>query len=136
MRAFENELATWARIWDDPDLPDFFASRGRAMAVDFSENDSGFTVKADLPGVRKEDVEITLKERVLTIKGSKKSETEEGKGTRYFRRETWAGSFERSVVLPETADDSTVKAEMKDGVLTVSLKKREEAKPRTIDING
>ncbi len=136
MRVLEKELENWVKDLQSPFDSGVFSSRGLALAIDFSEDADGYTVKADLPGVKKEDVEINLTDRLLSIKGERKTLVEEGKESRYHRRETWAGAFERSLLLPETADPSSVSAEMKDGVLTILLKKREEAKPRQISING
>lgn len=136
MGDIERDLEDWVKAWDFP-FGDFgFSTRGFAVPIDFSEDDEGYTVRADLPGVDKADIDVSLKDRVLTIKGEKKKSSEEGDKKRYFRRETWAGSFERSITLPESADASSVKADLKDGVLTLTMRKSEEAKPRQIVING
>lgn len=106
--------------------------RSIAPAVDLVEGPDAFTLVADLPGIDKKDVELTFENGVLTLSGEKK-ENKEGKG--FFRKETWAGSFRRTVSLPASADADKIKAELKDGVLTVTIAKREELKPRQIAVN-
>jgi len=105
--------------------------RSMAPAVDFVENGEGYTLYFDLPGVDKKDLELTVENNVLTVKGDKKEPKENG---RFFRKETWAGSFRRTVSLPPAADPEKVRAELLDGVLTVTIGKREELKPRQIAV--
>jgi HSP20 family protein len=136
IRTLERELDNWLGGIPDPFAFDASCARGFAPSVDISEEDDGYLVRAELPGMGKSDVEITLKDEVLTLKGEKKTAAEEKKEGRYYRRESWAGSFERRIVLPDTADPEGVSAEMKDGVLTVKIAKRPETKPRNIEING
>jgi HSP20 family protein len=136
MGDFERDIEDWVKAWEFPFAEFDFNSRGFAVPIDFSEDDESFTVRADLPGIDKADIDVSLTDRVLTLKGEKKAEKEEGDKKRYYRRESWAGRFERSVTLPSSADASTVKADLKDGVLTVTMRKSEEAKPRSIVINS
>jgi HSP20 family protein len=131
-----NPIQDWLGALDDPFLACGMQSRGFAPAVDLYEEDDAFVAKAELPGIAKGDLDISLKDNVLTIKGEKKGEREDKKEGRYFRRETWAGSFERSIRLPAKVDAEKVNAEMKDGVLTIRVPKLPEAKPFKIDING
>ena len=102
-----------------------------APAADFLENDDGYALYMDLPGVDRKDLELTVENGAITVKGEKK-ETKEDK--RFFRKETWSGNFRRTVPLPQAADVDKVKAELKDGVLTVRIGKREELKPRQITV--
>ncbi len=102
-------------------------------SVDIVEDDKEFTVKAELPEMKKEDVHVSLENNVLTIHGERKTEREE-KGKRYHRRERSYGTFTRSFGLPEGTDASKVKAEFKDGLLQVHLPKSEQAKPKQIDV--
>lgn len=104
-----------------------------APAVDVSETDNEYTIKAEIPEVKKEDVKVTLQDGELTIQGERKQEKEE-KGKRYHRIERSYGSFLRSFSLPVNVDDSKAKAEFKDGVLTLTLPKSEQAKPKAIDV--
>ncbi len=104
-----------------------------APAVNIFENEEEVSVTADLPGVRKEDVEITLENNVLTVKGTRKLENEE-KRDNYHRIERAYGSFTRSFTLPNTVDGEKIFAEYHDGVLQIHLPKREESKPRQISV--
>ena len=102
-------------------------------AVDVSETDGEFHIKAEIPDVKKEDVKVTLEDGVLTIQGQRKQEKED-KGTKYHRVERTYGSFVRSFTLPDLVDEEKVKAEFKDGVLTLQLPKSEKAKPKAIEV--
>lgn len=122
-------------------MDDFFASQrsGDMMAwgpnVDIVENADNFEIHAELPGVKQEDVNITLDNNVLTLSGEKKQEVrDESKGS-YCRIERSYGRFERSFSLPNTVKAEAVKASFEDGVLRISLPKAEQAKSRTIEIN-
>jgi len=101
--------------------------------VDITENDDAFTVKAELPGVEKDDVSITVENGVLTIKGEKKSRTEE-KNEKMHRVECSYGSFVRNFTLPTSVKADKVDAEYKDGILNMTLPKAEEAQPRQIEV--
>lgn len=102
-------------------------------AVDISESESEYLIKAELPGVKKEDIKVTLQEGVLTIQGERKQEKEE-KGRKYHRIERSYGTFMRSFTLPDSADDSKVSAEFKDGLLSLHVPKSEKAKPKAIEV--
>jgi len=102
-------------------------------AVDVSETDAEYVIKAELPDVKKEDVKITMEDGVLTLTGERKQEKEE-KGKRYHRIERSYGSFMRSFELPDNVDTSKAKAEYKDGMLTLSLPKSEKAKSKALEI--
>ncbi len=101
--------------------------------VDISESDGEYLIKAELPEVKKEDVKVTLEDGVLTLTGERRQEKEE-KTTKYHRVERSYGSFVRSFSLPELVDETKVKAEYKDGVLSLHLPKSEKAKPRAIEV--
>jgi HSP20 family protein len=101
--------------------------------VDISETDGEYLIKAELPEVKKEDVKVTLEDGVLTLSGERRQEKEE-KHAKYHRMERSYGSFVRSFSLPEVIDESKVKAEYKDGVLSLHLPKSEKAKPRAIEV--
>jgi len=104
-----------------------------APLVDISEDDKEYLIKAELPGVKKEDVKVTAEEGTLTIMGERQFEQEE-KGKKYHRVERAYGSFVRSFSLPDDAGPAKVTAEFKDGVLTVHLAKTEKAKPKQIEV--
>ncbi len=102
-------------------------------AVDIRESDEALTINAELPGLDKNDVHITLENNVLTLAGERKFESEE-KDESYHRIERAYGSFSRSFTLPANVKTDKVEAVFKDGVLSVVLPKVEEAKPRKIEI--
>lgn len=103
-------------------------------SADISETDTSYLIKAEIPGVNKEDVKVTLQDGILTISGERRQEKEE-KGKKYHRIERSYGSFVRSFRMPDDADESAVKAEFKDGMLNVTLTKSAKAKPRSIDVS-
>ena len=103
-------------------------------AVDIFETDNhDLVLKAELPGMGREDIEVTVENSTLVLKGTKKFDAEV-KEENYRRIERTYGTFHRSFTLPNTVDASKVAADFKHGVLTVKLPFREEAKPRTINV--
>jgi HSP20 family protein len=102
-------------------------------ACDIYETDNEIVVKAELPEVKKEDVRVTLENNVLTIRGERKFE-EETKKENYHRVERSYGEFARSFTLPTFIDPNKINAEFKDGLLRVTLAKREEAKPKQVEV--
>jgi HSP20 family protein len=104
-----------------------------APALDVYEDKDNLLVRAELPGMRKEDIDISLHENVVTISGERKNEKSH-EGANVSRQERFFGRFTRSISLPKSVDHSRVKAGYKDGLLTVTLPKVEEAKPRQIKI--
>lgn len=109
------------------------SGRGFAPAIDVTENDDTYVVTAELPGARKEDVTVEVTDRVVTIRGEKRCEREEKDEQRRHVERSF-GSFSRSFSLPSNVDGEHIKAKFADGVLTVKIRKTEEAKPRTVDI--
>lgn len=108
--------------------------RDRAPAIDLIEDAEGYRIIADLPGIDRKDLEVSVTGSLLTIKGEKKADMEGGK-RKFFRRETWVGSFMRTIDLPSDVDPEKVNAELKDGVLRIRVAKREEAKPRLVSVS-
>lgn len=102
-------------------------------AVDIAEKDNAYEVKIELPGVNKEDVKISLESNILTIRGEKKQEKEE-KGKNLHRIERSYGSFQRSFTLPTSVKSEKIDAVFIDGVLSITLPKVEEVKPRQIEV--
>ncbi|MBD3426840.1 MAG: Hsp20 family protein [Candidatus Omnitrophica bacterium] len=102
--------------------------------VDVFESKENVLVKADIPGMKKEDIDISVRGDVLTIKGEKKEETET-KDRDHVKTERFYGSFNRGIALPSEVDESKVKAVYKDGVLEIVLPKKEEQKPKQISID-
>ena len=105
-----------------------------APAVDIYEQDNNIVLKAELPGVDPKDVDIRLENNTLTLRGERKFD-DEVKKENYHRVERAYGAFTRSFTLPTVVDQGSIKAEFKDGVLRVTLPKREEAKPKQIHIS-
>ena len=105
-----------------------------APAVDIYEKDGNIVLKAELPGVDPKDVDVRVENNLLTLRGERKFDTEV-KRDNYHRVERSYGAFSRSFTLPNVVDTGNIKAEYRDGVLHMTLPKREEAKPRQIQIN-
>ncbi|MCP5169490.1 MAG: Hsp20/alpha crystallin family protein [Hahellaceae bacterium] len=101
--------------------------------VDISETPDEFLIKAELPGVNKEDIKINVHDGVLTIQGERHAESEE-KDKKHHRIERFYGSFARSFSLPDNVDPHAIKAESKDGLLLLHLLKQEQPKPKTVEI--
>jgi len=107
---------------------------GWVPSVDVVQNKDSVIVKAEVPGMKKEDIEVTLHEGVLNIAGERKEETVRDEGNTH-RTERFFGKFQRSITLPAPVKGDKIQASYKDGVLTVTLPKTEEAKPKQIEVN-
>lgn len=103
--------------------------------VDVREDANHYYVEAEMPGLTKDDIEVTLENGVLTVGGEKKYSRDEEKEN-YHMRERRFGRFARSFTLPSAVDEGKVNAILKDGILTITLDKREEVKPRKISVNS
>ena len=101
--------------------------------VDILERNDHFVIRAELPGLDRNDMDVHVEDGVLTLKGERKREAEPEEGNA-FRTERIYGAFTRSFTLPTTVDASKVSAAYKDGVLTVTVPKAEAAKPKKIEI--
>jgi HSP20 family protein len=110
------------------------APKSLATSVDVIVRDDEVLVRAELPGYKKEEIEISVSDSSLTLKGETKSEETEEKGD-YYRCEISRGAFSRVIALPAEVDDSKAKASMKDGVLELTLPKREKSKRHAISIS-
>jgi HSP20 family protein len=108
---------------------------GQVPAIDMYQTDNEVVVKAALPGVKADDVQISVTGDVLTIKGEIKQE-EEQKGRSYHIREHRWGAFERSIILPTAVVADKAKAEFENGILTITLPKAEEVRPKTITVKA
>jgi HSP20 family protein len=106
-----------------------------APSVDISEDDENYIVTAELPGTKREDVTVELEDDVLTIRGEKRNERDEKKEKRRIVERSY-GTFSRSFTLPANADGEKVSAKFDNGVLTVTIAKRPETKPRVVDIKS
>jgi len=104
-----------------------------APLVDILEDDKEYNVRVELPGVKKDQVKVSVENGVLSISGERKYEKEEN-NRKYHRIERAYGNFQRSFAIPDDADPAKVAAEFKDGILTVRLAKDEKAKPKAIEV--
>ena len=103
-------------------------------AMDLVEEGDHYVLRADLPGVREEDINVELEEDVLTISGERRAEHEERKEG-YYRVERASGRFSRSLTLPDGIDPDSIEAQFENGVLTVTIPKPEERRPRRVAIS-
>ena len=102
--------------------------------LDISETAAEYMIKAEIPGVKKEDVKVTLEHGVLSIRGTRRQEVIEGHSKKFHRVERSYGNFVRNFSLPDLVDDSKLEAVVKDGMLTLHLPKTEKAKPKAIEV--
>jgi HSP20 family protein len=124
-RALRREWPSWGEMG--------FPLQGNMPNMDVIDRDDEIVVQAELPGVNKEDLDISLSETAITVKGTTHREEKEEKGD-FYRREMSRGSFTRTVSLPGKVDGTKAKASFKDGVLEVTLPKLEGAKRHTIKV--
>lgn len=132
-------LKLWEPLMEDFwNLPSIFegrrATRGWMPAVDIEEDQKSVRIMAELPGLKKKDVKISIDDGVLSLTGERKFEREE-KGRNYHRMERSYGTFSRSFTIPSNVDATKIEAKMEEGILTVTLPKKEEAKPKEIEIH-
>jgi len=127
-RAFDRLMRGWVS-------PVSFSEFDWNPSIDVSESDDEIVVKAEIPGVAPEDVDINIDDNNLIISGEKKQESEE-KAKNYYRAERSYGSFRRSFALPAGADVENVKASSKDGVLSIVIPKSGDKKSRKIEIDA
>ena len=104
-----------------------------APLVDIVEDDKNYVIKAELPGIKKEEIKVGVQDDVLTISGQRHYEKEE-KDKKFHRIERAYGSFMRSFTIPEDSDGEKVSAEFKDGILIVHLPKTEKVKPKQVEV--
>lgn len=109
---------------------------GWSPSLDVYDDKDSLVVTVELPGLKKEDIAISFHDGSLTVSGERKHEVEQKKSGSTFRSERYFGKFQRTVSLPARVDVGNVKAAYKDGILTVTLPKAEEAKPRQIEVKA
>ncbi|MFP4225681.1 MAG: Hsp20/alpha crystallin family protein [Desulfobacterales bacterium] len=122
------------RIFDDmfPEAQEDLGLLDWRPTVDTYEKDDAIVFKAELPGVKKEDVDIDVSNNVLTIKGER--HYEDAKDEDYYRRERFHGKFQRAFTLPDNVDTSNIDASYNDGVLEITVPKTEETQTKKIEI--
>jgi HSP20 family protein len=126
-RFFNLPLTKWA------DTDSGLLEGAWSPAVDIYDSKDSLLVRADMPGMKKDGIEVSVHKDTLLIKGEKKQEQEE-KGKDFVRMERFYGSFNRAIRLPSDVDADKVQANYKDGVLELTLPKKEEAKPKQLKI--
>jgi HSP20 family protein len=127
-RVFEETFGTTPFPGEQP------AAGSWSPAVDIFETDQEIVLRAEVPGVAKEQVHVEVDDGVLELRGERKFE-KEAKEESYHRVERAYGAFQRYFSLPDSVDSEKVRAELKDGILEVRLGKREQAKPKQIRVN-
>lgn len=130
MMAMNNAMDRWMNRFGESE----YQGEG-SFTWDVAENDNEYVIKATLPGVKPEDIEITYSNNTLTIKGETK-EDQDMNDARYHMRERRYGSYSRSVTLPSTVKSDAIEATSENGILTLRLPKTEEVKPRRIEVKG
>lgn len=128
-----NRMFGLARANGEREGKDLFSRNDWAPAVDIKETPEAFLVEAELPGMAKEDVKVTVHDGVLTIQGERKSE-EESNDKKLHRIERFYGSFTRRFTLPDNVDENSVTAGFKDGLLTLKIQKAEPKEPKAIEV--
>ena len=137
---YERPVFTLSNFFDDVIEDGFFFNGSREVVkhqwpkVDIVENEKDFVIRADLPGLEKKDIKVSVENGVLSISGEKKEEKKEKEKGKYYYYERSYGSFNRSFALPETVKEKDISATFKSGVLELSLKKSEKVKPKEIEV--
>jgi Molecular chaperone (small heat shock protein) len=126
-RLFDDAGRGWRK--DEP-----AATTTWSPSVDIYETDTEIVVKAELPGIERKDISLNLEKNVLTLRGERRFE-KETKEENYHRIERNYGGFSRSFSIPATVDEEKIRAEYRDGVLRIALPKKEQVKPKQIQIN-
>lgn len=123
----------WPRLldWNTPalNLPELNFPK-----VDILDHDNDIEVQAALPGVKKEDLDVSINNQTITIRTTSKEEKKEEEKGKYFRREITRGEFQRTLSLPDNVDGDNAKASFKDGILKVTIPKTEKSKRKSIEV--
>lgn len=125
----------WPSLQDELDRLFESPLRSWAPALDVHEDKDNFVVRTELPGLKREDIDVSLQDGTLIISGERKAEARD-EGVEIHRQERYYGKFQRALTLPEPVAADKIKAQYQDGVLTVTLPKTEAAKPKKIDVTG
>jgi HSP20 family protein len=133
LRSLQDEINDLFNLDRFPSTTGLFDRRSSSPAIDVIEGANDLTVTCELPGMDQNDIDVSIASNVLTIKGTKRDDREEKK-EKFYRKESWSGSFQRTLPLPGTVDIDKINADFKDGILTVKLPKKEEAKPKQITV--
>ena len=129
-------LSMFDQIFGNVGTPRSAASLMRAPETDVVETEREIRVQVEMPGLKRDNIEVDVENNVLTIRGEKREERTEGQEGRYHLAERRWGTFARSFVLPRDVDADNIQASFEDGVLSVRIPKSEKARRRKIDIGG
>lgn len=130
------ELNFFDSVLDDFAVPNLYSKDTQWLPkIDISENEKAFSVRAEVPGIDKKDIDITVSDGLLTIKGEKKHENED-EGESFHRRESSYGSFTRSFRLSSDIENEKIEANYKNGVLTIVLPKTLAPEPKRIEVKS
>jgi len=124
----------FSRFFGESDMELFGGGRW-CPALDIAEKDDSVVVKVELPGLKAENIELSVDRNMLTVSGEKKDQTEEN-GENYYHVERRYGKFQRTISLPGEVNKDKIEANFRDGVLTITLPKAEEAKPKKIPVKS
>ncbi|MCK5481531.1 MAG: Hsp20/alpha crystallin family protein [Gammaproteobacteria bacterium] len=127
-------LHPFTRDWPTQELESMAPFEGRTPRVDMIDRDNEIVIKAELPGVKRDDVEVTLSENTVTIRAHTLREEKEEK-EEYYRREMSRGDFQRTLTLPSGVDDAKAKASFADGVLELTIPKMEKTSKRKVKVD-
>ena len=137
---YKRPVYSLSNLFDEFFNDGFFFNSGREVTrtkwpkVDIEENKNDYRLHADLPGLEKKDIKITVENGVLSISGEKKHDKKEKEKGKYYYYERSYGAFHRNFSLPENIDEKSINANFKNGVLELIIKKTEKAKPKEIEI--
>jgi HSP20 family protein len=132
-------LTRFNRLFDDTFLNDFLMPIERRVgnwfpAIDVHESDSKYLVDVDLPGIKKEDIHVSMENGILTVKGETKTEEKEEKDGKLIRQERHMGSYMRQFTVGSDVDPDTIDAKFENGVLSLALNKVEASEPKKLEI--
>lgn len=122
-------------IWGQPSMP---ITQGNPIPIDIYEREGAVYVRAAVPGLKPEEIDVSVDESVLTISGETRQDIESGEGTKVYRRETRYGKFSRSIALPDNLDLDAIEAQFENGFVTVRIPSTEVRKPepRKIEVKA
>jgi len=135
-RLASDPLAMFDQLFGNTGTPRSAASLMRAPETDVVETEREIRVQVEMPGLKRDNIEVDVENNVLTVRGEKREERTEGQEGRYHLAERRWGTFARSFVLPRDVDADNIQASFEDGVLTVMIPKSEKARRRKIDVGG
>jgi len=132
MALLHNTLGELERLYEEMNRAFGLFDSTASVPVDILETPEEVIIQSDVPGIEKKDLDITVHNQSLTLKGTRKGQ---GDHEKTIKDESWTGSFQRTLPLPKSVNPDSIQAELKNGLLTIRIGKRAESKPRQIAIN-